>query len=363
MDLNPLARLTFWTISIGETLKWISTYGFNQAMVQRYLAVPSLKQAQRTVWVVLPFKVLILTLTCGGGLIAYAKYHDCDPIVTKQVKAADQIYPLFVMQSLSFIPGFTGLFVAGVFSGSLSTISSGVNSLAAVTLEDFVKTFWTKKLSDKREAFITKALAVFYGVASLGFVFIAKDMGNILPAVMKVGGLLSPPIGALFMLGMFFPQANSKGAFVGTVCGLAVNLWIGIGSILYKPYYAKKPISVEGCIDLFESATGSTYNETTFVNYYSSPAKMALDEEVLDVYKLSFMYYAVTGTLIPIIVGLIVSKLTNSKEDLEVDIRLFSPPIRKFITASRETQPKNVKLVHVLSNNNLKGNTVAEAET
>lgn len=73
----------------------------------------------RTVWMVLPFKVLILTLTAGGGLVAYAKYHDCDPIVTKQVRAPDQIYPLFVLDSLSFIPGFTGLFVAGVFSGSL----------------------------------------------------------------------------------------------------------------------------------------------------------------------------------------------------------------------------------------------------
>jgi len=78
-----------------------------------------LRNYDRTVWIVLPFKALILTLTCGGGLIAFAKYHSCDPIITKQVRAPDQIYPLFVMDSLSFIPGFTGLFVAGVFSGSL----------------------------------------------------------------------------------------------------------------------------------------------------------------------------------------------------------------------------------------------------
>lgn len=81
----------------------------------------------RTVWLVLPFKVLILTLTCGGGLVAYAKYHDCDPIVTKQVRAPDQIYPLFVLDSLSFIPGFTGLFVAGVFSGSLRFVVYKLN--------------------------------------------------------------------------------------------------------------------------------------------------------------------------------------------------------------------------------------------
>ena len=36
-------------------------------------------------------------------------------------------------------PGLSGLFVAGIFSGSLSTVSSAINSLAAVTLEDYVK--------------------------------------------------------------------------------------------------------------------------------------------------------------------------------------------------------------------------------
>lgn len=67
----------------------------------------------------MPLKLVILTLTCGGGLVAYAKYHLCDPIVTKQVNAPDQIYPFFVIDSLGFVPGFTGLFVAGVFSGTL----------------------------------------------------------------------------------------------------------------------------------------------------------------------------------------------------------------------------------------------------
>ena len=37
------------------------------------------------------------------------------------------------------IPGLPGLFIAGVFSGSLSTVSSAINSLAAVTFEDYVK--------------------------------------------------------------------------------------------------------------------------------------------------------------------------------------------------------------------------------
>jgi sodium-coupled monocarboxylate transporter 8/12 len=46
---------------------------------------------------------------------------------------------MYVVDRLKNTPGLPGLFVAGIFSGSLSTVSSAVNSLAAVTLEDYVK--------------------------------------------------------------------------------------------------------------------------------------------------------------------------------------------------------------------------------
>jgi len=47
--------------------------------------------------------------------------------------------PIYVVDSLKNMPGLAGLFVAGICSGTLSTVSSAVNSLAAVTLEDYVK--------------------------------------------------------------------------------------------------------------------------------------------------------------------------------------------------------------------------------
>ena len=98
----------------------------------------------------------------------YAYYHDCDPMTTMQVNKKDQLFPLFVMQVtihpptqkllkltkqqvMKDYPGVPGLFVAGVFSGALSTVSSGLNSLAAVTLRfvsyspHAVDRYWTYK--------------------------------------------------------------------------------------------------------------------------------------------------------------------------------------------------------------------------
>ena len=38
---------------------------------------------------------------------------------SQQVSTSDQLFPLFVMETLGTIPGLPGLFVAGIFSGAL----------------------------------------------------------------------------------------------------------------------------------------------------------------------------------------------------------------------------------------------------
>ena len=69
------------------------------------------------------------------GMVMYSVYADCDPITAGQVRKKDQMLPLHVLHVAGDIPGLPGLFMAGVFSGSLSTISSGLNSLAAISLQ------------------------------------------------------------------------------------------------------------------------------------------------------------------------------------------------------------------------------------
>lgn len=47
--------------------------------------------------------------------------------------------PLYVLETMGSVPGLTGLFVAGIFSSALSSVSPVLNSLAAVTMEDYIK--------------------------------------------------------------------------------------------------------------------------------------------------------------------------------------------------------------------------------
>lgn len=49
----------------------------------------------------------------------YAKYSDCDPLTSKQIKRSDQLLPFFVIDVAGKIPGLPGIFIAGVFSAAL----------------------------------------------------------------------------------------------------------------------------------------------------------------------------------------------------------------------------------------------------
>ena len=45
-DPDPKTRHTVWSLVIGGTFTLLAIYGVNQAQVQRYLSVPTLKKAQ-----------------------------------------------------------------------------------------------------------------------------------------------------------------------------------------------------------------------------------------------------------------------------------------------------------------------------
>ena len=62
------------------------------------------------------------------------------------------------------LSGLAGFFIAGIFSASLSTVSSAINSLAAVTLEDYIKPFRKTGLTTSSTLLIiaTKALLSHY---------------------------------------------------------------------------------------------------------------------------------------------------------------------------------------------------------
>nr|CAD7255941.1 unnamed protein product [Timema shepardi] len=136
---DPTVRHTWWSLILGGGFTYCSLYAVNQTQVQRLLTLRDLRRSQIALWLSWPVLTLLSLSTSFAGLAIYSKYHNCDPLKSGRISSSDQLMPLFVGDTMREFPGLCGLFVAGIFSGSLSTVSSALNSLAAVTLEDYLK--------------------------------------------------------------------------------------------------------------------------------------------------------------------------------------------------------------------------------
>uniref|UniRef100_T1ILQ5 Sodium-dependent multivitamin transporter n=1 Tax=Strigamia maritima TaxID=126957 RepID=T1ILQ5_STRMM len=247
---DPRIRYTFWGLTSYSVVEVLTLYGANQVTLQRYLCCRNKKTAQRTIWISLIGHGIIIAVFCFIGLILYAMYWNCDPLASRQIQKPDQLFPLFVMQTMSSIPGMLGLFVGAVFCAALSTISSMLNSLAAITIQGLFKPR-RKSLSDNKAALISKFIAAAYGIICVLMIAVIMNLGNVVQAVRYVvGGTVGAHLG-LFVLGLMNPWANSKGSFLGMVCGLAMGWWISIGNQIHKPPpNSLLPISTLNCTDI-----------------------------------------------------------------------------------------------------------------
>lgn len=242
-------RHTIWSLLIGGTLNALTSYGFNQTQVQRYMCVRTTRGAKQALFINAIGAALIITLSCLIGVVVYSYYAGCDPLTTKEISQVDQILPLFIMEVFSDQPGLPGVFLACIFSGSLSTISSGLNSLAAVLIEDIYKGLLGRQLTDQRQGLISKILSVILGAVVVLLTFVVSYLGSVLNAALSLFGVLSGPIMGVFFLGFFFPQANKHGALTGFLTSLVFQLWVFLGAQITKNQMKSEalPVSIENC--------------------------------------------------------------------------------------------------------------------
>ncbi|XP_063957351.1 sodium-coupled monocarboxylate transporter 1-like isoform X1 [Lytechinus pictus] len=325
LEGNPDPRIlyTLWTMLIGGT---ITEARPNQIEVQRLIACGTKPRAIQALFLAVLLKGIILSLCIFSGLVMYAYYVNCDPWKSKVVSSRDQIMPLFVMEMFAEIPGLPGVFLASVVSASLSTLSSGVNALAAITAEDGVKAIWPN-ISERNYARVAKILALVYGMLAIGFSFCISFMqSGILQFTVSMVGVISGGFLGVFILAVFVHRCNSKGAVTGFVASFIVMVWIKVGSIIYPSSRGQLPLSIEGCP--VPNGTYTTYTipttEWTTATLPGSTQETISEElpAITNLYHISFLYYGLIGSIVCIITSMIVSYLTGFQDPELIDNRL-----------------------------------------
>ncbi|XP_011176580.2 sodium-coupled monocarboxylate transporter 1 isoform X3 [Zeugodacus cucurbitae] len=331
ITLDPTVRMSIMSVIVGGTFFKLQNTSINQPTIQRFMSLSSLKDVKQTL-VIFSFGVIVLYLGCiYVGLVAFATYYKCDPISTGLAEARDQLIPLLVMQVLGKFPGLPGLFVSAVFSAALSSISTLLNSLAAVILEDFIKPNVRIPISENTVAIVMRSIVIVFGASAIGLVYIVERMGMVLQFSATMQSISYGPMLGIFSTGVLMPWISEKSVLVGSITAVLSMAYICISAqvaiVTGSFRHTKLLVSVEECD--YEYDMNRYLNSTNEYEVKNGTA----------IHHISFLLYTMLGAFITIVVSNIASLYFGGNKISDVDQNLIAPFIAKYI------QKKNYKSV------------------
>ncbi|VDP26078.1 unnamed protein product [Schistosoma curassoni] len=334
-SIDPFKRHTLWTLIIGGTGLVLSIFGANQTQIQRYMACRDLKTARRAILLNIPLTSVFLAVQLFTGLAIYAYFAGCDPVLNGSIKRYDQILPYIVMILFDGVLLVRGIFLSVIFAAALSTVSSGVNSLANVCLEDLIRPLYIHwrhvDISERSKYRLAIFLGILFGTltVSLAFIFTLSS-SHILQISFSLFGAIGGPVLTVFTAGIFFPCINAEGGLCALISGVICGLWICIGNtfITSRTDNDRLPLTIENCSSKIlqnissSIVTGTTNTSITTVNIIKTTT--------WSFYSLSYLYYATACLIVGIPVGFIISGITGFNSRSQVNPRLLAWQARSF---------------------------------
>lgn len=205
---------TIWGGIIGGTFLIISQFGTDQAEMQRFLTVASLKNANIALITSVIFASVLGFLIFYEGAVLFAFYSERGQADIP----TNEVFIKFVIEELP--TGVRGVLVAAIFAAAMSTISSVLNSLTTVFLSDFYNRFRENEAS----VFLARIVTVVFGIVSTLLACLGGYLGNVLEAATSIVNFFGGALVGLFLLGMLNKHVGTKGAFVGFVLGFLAVL-------------------------------------------------------------------------------------------------------------------------------------------
>ena len=214
-DFN-LSQPTFWVILIGGIFLNFINYGTDQTVIQRYLTTKDEKAAAKSIWVnaILPVVATVLFFAIGTALYVFFKTHPTELNIA--ITNTDAIYPWYIVTQLP--AGIAGILIAAVFSASMSSLDSSLNSVATAFTTDFFRRFKPES-SDHSSLVVARYVTVIIGVLGTTFalLMVSWDIKSLWDHFNVIVGLFVGGLGGIFLLGMFTKNAHGIGALIGLV--------------------------------------------------------------------------------------------------------------------------------------------------
>lgn len=216
---RPMSDPEFpWTgIIFGAPILGVWYWCTDQFIVQRVLSAKDEDNARRgTIWGGF-LKVLPLFIFVIPGVIAYVLH--VQGIV--QVDDPDQALPTLIGTLLPM--GIRGLVIAGLLAALMSSLSSVFNSCSTLITWDIYKKLHPEA-SERRLVWVGQVSTAILVLFGLAWIPIMRQLGQLYVYLQSVQAYISPPIAAVFLLGIFWKRLNAKGAMTSLLTGFVLGM-------------------------------------------------------------------------------------------------------------------------------------------
>jgi len=224
-DWTDLTRLTALSAMIGWFFVFLNDYGTDQVTVQRLMAVRTDRGVVKAIVFNAVNDLLIngLLIFIGIGIFTYFRLY---PEQLADGIGGDGMLPFYIMHVLP--AGVSGLLVTGIFAAAMSSVDSGINSLATVIINDLIKPLRRAPAGAGGDLLLARILTVILGLLATLAAAYAARIGNIVEMWMNIMGLFAAPILSIFVLGMLTRRACFRGWLIGAVCGIALTAYLQV---------------------------------------------------------------------------------------------------------------------------------------
>jgi Na+/proline symporter len=226
--VNPTwsyAEGALWVILIGNIFANFYPATADQTIVQRYLTTKDEKSAARATWTnaALTLPVTVLFFALGTALWAYFRQH---PMVLPGTMRNDAVLPVFMMAE--FPSGARGLLISGVFAAAMSSLSSSMNSVASVVINDYYKRFIQPGVSELFALRLAQGITLVLGIAgtAASLYIVEIEAVSLWDPFLELLGLAGGGLAGIFALGIFVKRANYGGALTGAIASAAVLYFV-----------------------------------------------------------------------------------------------------------------------------------------
>ena len=218
-------RRTFWVLVFNGIFYAIQKYTTDQTIVQRFLLARDDRAAIRATLMGVLLCVPTWAMFMFIGTCLWSFYRITQSPLPANIKA-DQVFPFFIMTQLP--TGATGLVVAGILAAAMSSLSSDLNCLSAVVVEDYYRRL-RPDASGEQRLFVGKIAVAICGIVALGVACVYVHLGenSFLATVFELYAIFSGGLVGLFALGFFTRRANSRGVLIGIAACILFTAWTG----------------------------------------------------------------------------------------------------------------------------------------